>query len=311
MISASVLAAFFLAFLLVPVPVTRVRSPGLVQYQPDDMVPVHLAVPGILKKVHVVEGQFVTKGKVLADFTSLELETSRNLALRQLSQKRELVDLYDRHLRETRDPKERSAIQGTKAQAESERDAAQRHLEILDREIERLTIRAPRDGYVGGIPQPDEIGRLWEKDNEKPFCNIGDRTKLRVLVPVTSSDFDLIRENIAKQGIDKLPVTIRVQGRGSKTWQGRINSNLPKTKAEEIPLPLSSKGGGPVAVRPSSDPAKLQPQDQVFLVAIDFDDPDEALCTGTMAQVKIHNEYRSCAWWCWRAISEAIDLYLL
>lgn len=311
LMSSAVLAGFFLAFLLVPMPVTRVRSPGLVQYQPEDTVPVPVVVSGILKKVHVLEGQYVTKGKVLAEFTSLELETKRNQALRQLSLKGELVDLYDRHSRETRDPKERSAIQGTKAQAESDRNAAQKHLEILDREIDLLTVRAPRDGHVGGIPQPDEIGRLWEKDNDKPFCNIGNRSRLRVLVPVTSSDFDLIRENIAKVGIERLPVTIRVQGRDSKIWQGRINSNLPKTKAEEIPLPLSSKGGGPVAVRPSSDPSKLQPQDQVFLVAVDFEDPDEALITGTLAQVKIHNEYRSCAWWCWRAISEAVDLYLL
>lgn len=311
LISASVLAAIILGFFVIPLPVTRVRSPGVVLYQPDDMVPVHLSVPGILKKVHVVEGQYVAKGKVLAEFTSLELETGRNQALRQLSLKRELVDLYDRHLRETRDPKERTAVQGTKAQAESERDAARRHLEILDKEIEGLTVRAPRDGHVGGIPQPDEIGRLWDKDNEKPFCNIGNRSKLRVLVPITSSDFDLIRANIAKLGIERVPVTIRVQGRGSKTWQGRINANLPKTQADEIPLPLSSKGGGPVAVRPSSDPSRLQPQEQVFLVAIDFEDPDEAMCTGTMAQVKIHNEYRSCAWWCWRAFSEAIDWYLM
>ncbi|MCI0681743.1 MAG: biotin/lipoyl-binding protein [Gemmataceae bacterium] len=311
LISSSVLAALFLGFLFVPLPVTRVRSPGLVQYQPDDVEPVHVAVPGILKKVHVAEGQYVTRGKVLAEFTSLELETQRNQVLRHWGLKRDLVELYDRHFRETRDPKEKAAIQSTKAEAESERNAAQLHLEVLDREIDRLTIRAPRDGHVSGIPQPDEIGRFWEKDDEKPFCNIGNRTRLRVLVPVTSSDFDLVRANIAKYGVERVPVTIRVQGRGSKTWQGRINKDLPKTKAEEIPVALSSKGGGPVAVRPSSDPSRLQPQDQVFLVAIDFEDPDEAICTGTMAQVKIHNEYRSCAWWCWRAISEAVDLYLL
>jgi len=64
-------------------------------------------------------------------------------------------------------------------------------------------------------------------------------------------------------------------------------------------------------LRPSSDPNKLQPQAQVFLIAVDFNDPDEAICTGALAQVKIHNEYRSCAWWCWRSISQAIDLYLL
>ena len=310
-VSASVLAVLFVGFCVVPLPVTRVREPGLILYQPDDMVPVHIDVPGILHKVHVVEGQYVTKDKVLAEFTNQELVSKRNQALRQLHLKRDLVELYNQGFEKTRDPKEKQALQSSRAQAEGERAAAHDMVEILDKQIERLIIRATREGHVSGVPQPDEIGKYWEKDNERPFCNIGDRSKLRVLVPVPSADFELIRANLAKLGAKNLAVTIRVQGRDSKTWQGRVNPDLPKTKAEQIPLPLSSKGGGPVAVRPSSDPNKLEPQDQIYLIAIDFEDPDEAICTGTLAQVKIHCEYRSCAWWCWRAFSQAIDYPLL
>ncbi len=310
-ISASVLAVVFLGFFVVPLPVTRVRGPGLVRYQSEDMEPVHIKVPGILQKVHVVEGQFVTKDKVLAEFSNQELETRRNQTLHQFNLKRELIDLYNQRLRETTNANERSSLQQSLNQAVGDRDAAQRSLEDLDRLLEWLTIRAPRDGHVGGVPQPDEIGKRWDKEQDRPFCNIGDRTKLRVLVPVAPADFDLIRKNINKFGAKNLAVTIRVQGRDNKTWQGRVNADLPKTKADEVPLPLSSKGGGPVAVRPSSDPSKLQPQAQIYLVDVDFEDPDDSICTGTIAQVKIHCEYHSCAWWCWRAISQAIDLPLL
>jgi putative peptide zinc metalloprotease protein len=311
LISASVLAALFLAFFVVPLPVTRVRGPGLIMYQPDDMVPVHIAVPGILKKVHVAEGEYVTKGKVLAEFANPEMEVRRIKTLNELNVKRELFDLYSRRFREAGDPREKQAAQQSRTQAEGERNAAQRNLELLDRELERLVIRAERDGHVGGVPQPDDIGKRWDKEEGRPFCSIGNRTKLRVQMPVPSADFELIRANLIKLGPKELKVTIRVQGRGSKIWHGRVNPELPNSEAKEIPLPLSSKGGGPVAVRPSSDPNKLLPQAQVFLIAIDFEDPDEAICTGAMAQVKIHNEYRSCAWWCWRSISQAIDLYLL
>jgi putative peptide zinc metalloprotease protein len=225
--------------------------------------------------------------------------------------KRDQIELYTQRLRETADFKEKGALQKYIAEAEGERNAAQRTLEDLNKVLEELIIRAPRDGHVGGVPQPDEVGKRWEKDQEKPFCNIGNRTKLRVVMPVEPADFDMIRKNIDKLGAKNLAVTIRVHGRGSKTWQGRVNTDLPKTKADEVPLPLSSKGGGPVAIRPSSDPSKLQPQAQIYLLDIDFEDPDEAICTGTLAQAKIHCEYRSCAWWCWRAISQAVDLYLL
>ena len=62
-----VVAAFLLGFFFLPLPVTRVRQPGVVQVQPDYLEPVHIKTPGILQRVYVTEGQTVTKGKILAD----------------------------------------------------------------------------------------------------------------------------------------------------------------------------------------------------------------------------------------------------
>jgi putative peptide zinc metalloprotease protein len=312
-VSASVLAATLLAFFFVPMPVTRVRQTGLVQFQPQDMVPVHVEAQGILKKVHVAEGQYVTKGKVLAEFTSLDLENKQRQARHVVDLKTDLVKLYDVRLSQTLDPQEKQRLTDSRATAEGERRSAQARLDTLNLEIERLTLRAPRDGHVLGVPLAEEIGRMWDRESGQPFCSIGDRRKLRIVLPVPTSDFDLVRENVERRKGDNpgLPATIRVQGRASKTWPGSVNRDLPRSEAKEVPLALSSKGGGPLAVKPTSDPSKLLPQSQVYLVNIDFEDPDEAICTGTLAQVKIHNDYRSVAWWCWRALSEAVDLYLL
>ena len=90
-----------------------------------------------------------------------------------------------------------------------------------------------------------------------------------------------------------LEATIRVQGHDSKLWHGRI-SNLPKSAAADIPIQLSTKAGGPIAVKPQSKENQLIPQNQVFLVGIDFIDADDSIAINSVAQVKIHNEHRSC-----------------
>jgi len=132
-----------------------------------------------------------------------------------------------------------------------------------------------------------------------------------VQVPVPPDDYELIRDNLKKltRG-EVLPVTIRVYGRDSRTWTGRV-AYLPESRAEFVPAALTNKAGGPLATKPSDNPNKFVPQNQVFLVGIDFEDPDVAICPGTMAQVKVHNEYRTCAWWVWRTLNATFDLGLL
>jgi putative peptide zinc metalloprotease protein len=163
-----------------------------------------------------------------------------------------------------------------------------------------------------GLPPKEEVGKFWQKDQAVPFCSVGDPAKLRVLVPVTPDDYELIRDN--KKKADKegteLAVTVRVIGRGGLTWRGTV-SHLPASEAKDVPESLSQKSGGPLTVRPGATPHQLVPQSQVFLVGIDLVDPDAAICPGVLAQVKVHNEYRSAAWWAWRSLSKTFDLGLL
>jgi putative peptide zinc metalloprotease protein len=312
-ISASVLAALLLAFFLVPLPVSRVRQTGLVQVRPDVLTPVHLRVPGILEQIYVHEGQRVEKGAVLATFSSLELQQQKSAAQSEYDIRDGLVRTYSAQLQEVSDPDAIRRLQLAKTKAEGDRAEAERKLrELSEMARQGLTLIAPRAGIVMGLPLVDEIGKRIQRDQSAPFCLIGDPTKLRVLVPVTPDDYELIRANRTRQraGGQELPVTIRVQGLGGRTWEGRL-SHLPESEAKEVPAALSSRAGGPLAVRAGSSGGQMAPQNQVYLVGIDFLQSDSAICPGQLAQVKIHNEPRTLAWWTWRSLSRTFDLGLL
>jgi putative peptide zinc metalloprotease protein len=312
-VSASVVAALLLAFFLLPLPVSRVRQTGLVQVQPQAIVAVHVEVPGVLDTINVKEGQRVKKGAVLARFSSLELRRKEEEAHTEYMIKDKLVKAYEAQLPTLQDADEIRQLQNSKTKAEGEKAAAElKWLQVSEEVQRRLTLVAPRDGVVMGLPQIDEVGKLWQKDQATPFCSVGDPSQLRVLVPVSPDDFELIRDNLARARARQQPldVTIRVEGRGTTTWQGRV-SQLPESEAKEVPLAMSNKGGGPLTVKPSNNPNQLVPASQVYLVGIDFVRADTALCPGQIAQVKVHNEYRCMAWWTWRTLSKTFDLGLL
>ncbi len=312
-----VAGVLFVVFFL-PLPVTRVRETGLVQVQPTQVGQVHVEVTGQLKKLYVREGQRVKKGQILAEFTSLDLDNRRAQAQAEIEVKEKLVQGIDRQIGDETDPQYKSRLQEQRAKAEADRAQATAKLKQVDQEAERLVLRSPRDGVVIGLPNVEEVGKTWAWNRESPerdqttlFCSVGDVRRLRVIVPVGPSDYQLIQDDLedpASRG--GVPVTLRLVGRGLKTWQGKV-THLPSSEARTVLPPLSSKLGGPVAVKPSDDPNKLVPQSQVFLVDVDLEDPDQAMALNTLAQVHIHCRYRSIAWWVYRTVNATFDLRLL
>jgi putative peptide zinc metalloprotease protein len=312
-ITAAIVASLLLAFFFLPLPVSRVRQTGLVQVPPQYLETVHVEVPGILEKVHVREGQPVRKGAVLATFSSLEQQQQEEAAQSEYRIKFKLVQAYAEQIATVTDATEARNLQLQKTKAEGERDKAEKRLEQLREEgRRRLTLVSPRDGVVSGLPREDELKKLWQKDAAQPFCTVFDPRHLRVLVPVPPDDYELIRDNLKKTRArgEELEVTLRINGRGGQTWAGVVKV-LPAAEAKEVPMALSQKAGGPLAVKPGQNPSQVVPQTQVYLVGIEITDPDVAICPGQLAQVKVHNEYRSLAWWSWRSLSKTFDLGLL
>ncbi len=312
-ISTIVVASVILAFFFLPLPVSRVRQVGLLQLQPEAVEKVPVVLPGQPIKIFVSEGQFVKKGAELAIFKSFVL-----------TKKEVTLDATEQEQRELR---ERYGVEKSQAQAKEDSEELQRRitdvgiqliktqgeLASLQQQKKLLVLTAPRDGYVMGSPSAEDKFKPWEKaDMDKPFCHIGDTTKLRMLVPVSPDDYSLIRTDLArkkKNGQDLL-VTVRIHGFGSQTWPGRV-VHVPTLADKTVPLQLTTKGGGPLAMKPGSDPNDPEVQGQVYLIGIDFETKTErAVSPGTLGQAKIHCEYRSAAWWAWRTISGTFDLGL-
>lgn len=309
-ISACLVAGVLAVIFFVPMPVTRVRETGLVQVHPLDVEPVHVTVPGQLEKVHVQEGQFVRKGRVLATFSSLELDSRRDQAATQMKIKGDLVRHHERQAAAATDPRDKARLLQLRLTAERDFNQARAALHQVELEAEKLTLRAPADGVVLGLPKVDDLGKRWDKNEETLFCTVGSVTRLRVLVPVTPSDFDLIKENGGGSELRPLTATVRVQGLVERLWTGKVATPLPHSEAKEVPVALTSKAGGPLAVKPGGDPRHPAPQGQYFLVGIDIDQPGDTIAVGSLAQVKVHCEYRSIAWWAWRTIASVFDVRL-
>jgi len=312
-ISTCIVVALLAFVFFVPLPVSRVRERGFVQVQPTEITHVSVEVSGILKEIKVQEGQYVSKGKVLAEFTSLDLEKQHDQLASQMELKKTLVKTYNEQIGKEQDAVQKSRLNEQRAKAEAEQRQAEVGYKLVKEEMRKLTLRAPRSGVVMGLPSIDEVGKGWDnREQSMVFCSIGDKTKLRVLVPLSPADYDLLKENLksAKNQRTTLDATIRVQGHDKRLWAGKI-SQLPKSDAKDVPIELTTKAGGPLAVKPTSAPGKIEPQGQVFLVGIDFIDSDETIAVHSHAQVKIHCEHRSCAWWVYRTVATTFDIGLM
>ncbi len=323
MLNVSITVTFFtiliLIAFLVPMPVSRIRTTGIVQLNPKALEPIPVRVPGILEDLgpDIREGARVTKGQTIAVFENINLIREYQQAKTTAGIKRNVYKSYNSILNTQGSnipPEEFPKIQQRQANILAELLKAKVEMESLERLQKRLNLRAPKDGIIIGLPKKEEFGRMWEREKSPPICKIGDPMALEVLLPITPDDYQLLVENlkIAEKAERELAVTIRVHGRGSNTWEGTVNvDELPNAVAKTIPLALSTKGGGPLAVKPTSKENEMIPQVQVYLIPITIKNPDSAIVPGTMAQVKIHCEYRSIAWWAWRTISKTFDLGLM
>ena len=310
-ITLAVLASLVAAFFLLPLPVSRVRETGLLAIDPDAVTGVSLPVPARLISLEVRPGQKVVKGQILGRFQSEQLEvemrkqTETSKAERDAA--RRYLDAVARARNEGNDKDELSyRIQADQARTKAE--AAEQRLTIVVADLNRVReLRAPQDGVVIAAPTPDEIGKLFDKGytENTPVFSVGDPTRLMVRVPVTPPEYRLIRTDLDARG--ELEVSIYVKGRSDREFTGRIR-DLPTQDAKTVPIQLTQRGGGPLAVKPGGDPNVLVPLAQVYLAEVEVLDPDMAIDPGQLAVVKIHTKWRSGAWWVGKTLANALDI---
>jgi putative peptide zinc metalloprotease protein len=310
-ITLAVLGGLVAAFFMAPLPVSRVHETGLVEIQTGELEVVSLPEPATLTALKVRSGQRVEKGNPLGEFHSrpLDVEMARARATRdaeRLNARRLAGEIVK--ARSAGSEKEVLTLTGQERDALARADTAERQLVDLAARVEKVReLKAPRSGLVVAAPIPDEVGKLFDRgvSETSPLFSVGDPTRLVIRVPVTPPDYRLIKQDLAARG--ELAVTIHVKGRSDRDFTGRLR-RLPEQNAATVPIQLTQRGGGPLAVKPGGDPNVLQPLAQVYLVEVEILDPDAAIDHGQLAVVKIHTKWRSAGWWVGRALSNALDI---
>jgi putative peptide zinc metalloprotease protein len=323
-VTSSVVAVVLLFLALVPVPISRLRGLALVQAEPEYSSQIPLKRTALLQELKVSPGDHVAKGQVLAVFRDPDLEEKVAQARAELQNSTEYLKSLERQKNDTVNGQEKRQIEDEIIKTEAKRKVAESTLESsLMVQREDLVIKSPRDGVVGQAPKTDDIGKLFEGSREQqqaqPIFTVHEEGKLRVCMPLTTSDYNRLArdyriqlEKNRKSGRDdSLWVNMRVHGLDASTWRGSID-RLDESEAKFIPVLLSNRANGPVAVHPPSGKSPgLIPQTQHYLVYLNIDDPDPAITVGAMAQVKIYLQSETCLHWAWRTINDVFNLRLI
>lgn len=317
-VTLTVLIAFLVAFFFLPLPVSRIHETGLVVVNPEDAEAVLLPEPARMTQLEPsgYPGQSVRRGEVLARFRSEELDVNLIRARSEQTEQERAHKSLTMAIAENHGQVEDATLQGIRGQArdaeEKARTAAGQVQQILDRQARVTELRAPRDGTVVTAPKKDEVGKLFDRgySESQPVFVVGDPTKLLIRVPVTPQHYRVLKEDLnGDQGQKELDVSVYVKGRSDRTFVGKLKQ-LPGQNAANVPIQLTQRGGGPLAIKPSEDPNQLIPLAQTYLVEVELTDPDAAIKPGQLAVVKIHARWRSAGWWVGQTLSNALDFGL-
>jgi putative peptide zinc metalloprotease protein len=313
-ISSLVIAGIVLFFFLVPLPISHIRQIGVVQVDPEAALPVSVQTAGQLVELKVRNGDRVRHGDILATFSNPQIEADLIRAEGDQDSLRDKVRYLETQHEAART---RPAEQG---QIAAELEAARRDLNTVTQELrtkraeaDKLKLRASQAGVVLSPPLIDDVGRTWDKAEASVFCKVGDPERLRVIVPITPSEYRLLKEDMeyAQSKGEELTVDLRVQGLAGQRWQGKVLP-LPAAAAREgdILPQLMNHHGGPVAVKQTSKHGLYVPVAQQYLIEIEIKDPGPTICPGALSQVKVNCRWRTTAWWAWHKVLDLFDLRL-
>jgi len=234
-VTTTVVAVLLIVFFAVPLPVSRVRETALVQLQPRAVERVFVPVDGgILDAREVRNGQLVQRGDVLARFHNPELSRKLEEARTEVEVLTVQIDALQEQSGKSTDPTERGKIGREIARLKGQREGHKDSIPLLEQKLRDQDLKAPQSGVVMGLPEQDEVGKTFELDPERPFCTVGDPSRLRVLVPLSPADYNLLQDDLARRRRAKrdIDVTIRASGRGAKTWEGKV-THMPESEADD------------------------------------------------------------------------------
>jgi len=315
--SLAVLAVLLLVFAFVPLPISRVRESGLVMLQPTASLPLGPKDSAILTRIAVQEGQAVREGDALAEFISPKL----NLELSQLDSEwqattNRLDQLRAAATAATANGRESIDLQIKTTEAELKTLGEQRDsLESLIAGVEKMNapagMQSTGNAWIAmNVPTSKDIGKMFDRNFQeaRPVMVLGDPSKLVLKVPVSSLNYQLLQEDTAKGA--ELSAAVYVIGRTDREYRA-VLKRLPTTEVKAVPVQLTQRGGGPMAVKQTGENQNdVSPVSQTYMLEVEVLDPDSSMRPGTLVQVKIYCKWRSGFWWVKRKLAEALDLGL-
>lgn len=248
LVSAVVLAISFL-------PLPHYVS-GYARIRPQDAQIVSVTVPGTIDEIRVRPGDSVRNGDVIAVLMNLDLE------LEMLQLEGDLAtansDLVGFELNRNQLIDSERYIAELRVKIRNLRSV----IDLNQQELERLTLRADRDGIVilaENVPQkandsmelqhwsgtpldPENLGALLEPNTI--VCMVAQQGRYEASVVVDQADVQLVAADQA--------VSIMLEQSAGKRFTGKV-VEISQDEITLIPRELSQTNGGPIAVKPSPD----------------------------------------------------------
>ncbi len=288
---AAVTVALVTAVLLIPTPLRVQGTLVLTAAAPTE---IYVEVPGRLESIDVKDGDFVKEGDVLATLSNPE----KRLEYLQLAEQSESNHVKGLWYGQLSDASSR-AMKVQALQAETDLEPA---LFKITEQIGKLTLVAPRDGQVIGVPHKEVRGQYLKPG--KPLFEIGDPQKLEAHMVLDQTDIDLVRDKV-----NKPTAWVKVYGTSETTWKSYVSMVSPRN-TEDIQTSLTTGGGGEIATKQDQKTGTNRPLTAVYEVIIPVDNADMRLQPGLRGFAKIDGGHSTLAWWLWRMITKTFHFTL-
>lgn len=298
--SAVVAVAIVFAFLYMPLPF---HVQCQLEVQPRGATPVFAGVPGKIVEVTTQPGTAVKAGDVLARLDNIDLQ----LEVMKLEGEKARLEVELDGLERQRFSDDRASLQ---VQAVKEMlVTTTEQLHEKQRDLGRLTIVAPMDGYVFPAPPrpkrdsgdgrlPQWSGSPFEAKNQgallggaDQFCQIGKSTDYDAVLVIDQTDVNLVQRYFNDHG--EFPETeLKLDAYRWKTIDGAIE-RLASAPMEATPASLSTQGGGVLETKTDRKTGTLKTVSTSYQARVPLKDTGELLRVGLTGKAKIYTGWQS------------------
>ncbi len=281
-------AALTAGILLIPTPL---RVTGTLELSAEKPEMIYAEVPGRVVEYKVRDGDHVKAGDVLAVLSNPQKQRERA----QLQQDHD-INFMKALWFGTSSERDRRPQAVEHAQLAAELEPA---IDSINDQIGKLTLVTHRDGVVMRMPHPETTGQYLEPG--KPFCEVGDPTKLSAHMILDQSDIDLVA--IGSRA------WIKIYGISERTWRSQVGEKAQRNR-EDLPPELSSTAGGEIPTKQDPKTGQNKPLSAVYEIMIPIDNNELYLHPGQRGFAKIDGGTRSLGWWLWRLITKTFNFNL-